>query len=105
MSIQTKNCPALAISLAMAGNLRAERNNPNTGWFSRAKYGVFIHFLPSSQEGLNQVEEFDAKELFGHRAGRSPGNLRLIAFHWGTGIRRQAREAALTTGPNHLRTL
>ena len=63
MNIRTRNCLALAICLALTGNLRAETNHPNTGWFSRAKYGVFIHFLPSSKEGLKQVEQFDVKAL------------------------------------------
>ena len=61
MNIQTKNCLALAICLALTGNLRAETNNPNTGWFSRAKYGVFIHFLTSSKEALNRWSNLTSK--------------------------------------------
>ena len=38
---------------------------PNTDWFNQAKYGVFIHFLPSGQAGLKQVEQFDVKALAG----------------------------------------
>lgn len=66
MSIQTKKLLALAICLALTGNLRADTNNPNTGWFSRSKYGVFIHFLPCGKEGLKQVEQFDAR-AFAHQ--------------------------------------
>jgi hypothetical protein len=61
MKIRTTHCLALAIVIALTGNLQSETNNPNTDWFSRAKYGVFIHFLPSSKEGLKQVERFDVQ--------------------------------------------
>ena len=54
---------ALALGLALAGNLQAEPNNPNTDWFSQAKYGVFMHFLPESSPGLKLVEQFDVNTL------------------------------------------
>ncbi len=51
--------------LALTCSTRAEPSNPNTDWFSEAKYGVFVHFLPSGEEGLKQVGQFDAKALAG----------------------------------------
>ena len=51
----------LLLTLAWAAG--AESANPNTDWFSQAKYGVFTHFLPSVPEGLKQVERFDVKAL------------------------------------------
>lgn len=55
----------MALALAATASARADSNNPNTDWFSRAKYGVFIHFLPSGAAGLKQVEQFDVKALAG----------------------------------------
>jgi hypothetical protein len=47
--------------------------NPHTDWLPQAKYGVFIHFLPSGQAGLKQVAQFDvpglARQLEEVRAG------------------------------------
>ena len=60
---QTINSLTLAIPLALSLNLQAEPSNPNTDWFSQAKYGVFMHFLPSGSAGLKLVEQFDAKAL------------------------------------------
>jgi hypothetical protein len=51
------------ILLALAGNTWAEPSNPNTDWFSQAKYGVFIHFLPVGKAGLKQVEQFEVNAL------------------------------------------
>ncbi len=39
--------------------LRAQPQNPNTDWFSRAKYGLFVHFLPSGPNFQQQVNAFD----------------------------------------------
>ena len=49
----------------LLGTGKAATNNPNTDWFSQAKYGVFMHFLPSGKAGLRQVEQFDVKALAG----------------------------------------
>ena len=55
--------PLIAILLALTCSAQAEPSNHNTDWFSQAKYGVFIHFLPSGNEGLKQVGQFDVKAL------------------------------------------
>jgi len=55
----------VGLSLALHWSTPAEPSNANTDWFSQAKYGVFIHFLPSGQAGLKQVEQFDVKALAG----------------------------------------
>jgi hypothetical protein len=55
--------PLTGLLLALAWSTQAELFNPNTDWFSRAKYGVFVHFLPFGKAGLDQVEQFDAKAL------------------------------------------
>jgi len=57
--------PLTVLWLAISLSTQAEPSNPNTDWFSQAKYGVFTHFLPSGQAGLKQVEQFDAKALAG----------------------------------------
>lgn len=51
------------ILLALTDPARAALNNPDTDWFSQAKLGVFMHFLPSPQAGAQQVEQFDVKAL------------------------------------------
>src|SRR5262245_6443152 len=45
--------------------------NPDTDWFKEAKYGVFMHFLPSDASGLALVEKFDVEVLANqlHEAG------------------------------------
>jgi hypothetical protein len=59
----------------LAFGARAQSNLPNTNtdWFSEARVGVFMHFLPSGPEGLKQVERFDvpalAEQLADLRAG------------------------------------
>ncbi|HXP62308.1 MAG TPA: alpha-L-fucosidase, partial [Dongiaceae bacterium] len=55
----------VGLLLALHWSTPAEPSNANTDWFSQAKYGVFIHFLPSGQAGLKQVEQFDVKALAG----------------------------------------
>ena len=55
--------PLTGLLLALTLSTQAESANPNTDWFGQAKYGVFIHFLPSGQAGLKQVEQFDVKAL------------------------------------------
>jgi hypothetical protein len=49
--------------VALAWSTHADLSNSNTDWFSQAKYGVFVHFLPTREAGLAQVEEFDVKAL------------------------------------------
>jgi hypothetical protein len=53
----------IGLLLALTASAQAQPSNPNTDWFSQAKYGVFIHFLPSGQAGLKKVEQFDVKAL------------------------------------------
>jgi len=53
----------IGLLLGLTWTAQAELFNPNTDWFSRAKYGVFVHFLPSGKPGLEQVERFDVRAL------------------------------------------
>ena len=41
----------------------ARGGSADTDWFSEAKYGVFVHFLPSGEEGLKLVQQFDVSSL------------------------------------------
>lgn len=43
--------------------IMAVDKNPNTDWFQKAQYGLFIHFLPSSPETLELVKAFDVNAL------------------------------------------
>ncbi len=54
-----------ALALALTGGVRADSTNSNTDWFSQAKYGAFMHFLPSGPAGLEQVRQFDVPALAG----------------------------------------
>ena len=65
----------LGLLLALTCNARAETSNPSTDWFSQAKYGVFIHFLPSGKAGLEQTEQFDVKALAGQLEEMGAGYL------------------------------
>jgi len=65
----------VGLLLALHWSTPAEPSNANTDWFSQAKYGVFIHFLPSGQAGLKQVEQFDVKALAGQLEGVGAGYL------------------------------
>jgi hypothetical protein len=59
-------CTTWVASMAEpAPAVQATSSNPNTDWFSQARYGVFMHFLPSGPAGLKQVEQFDVKALAG----------------------------------------
>jgi alpha-L-fucosidase len=53
----------IGLLLGLTWTAQAELSNPNTDWFSQAKYGVFVHFLPSGKPGLEQAEQFDVKAL------------------------------------------
>ena len=53
----------IGLLLALTWSTEAGSKNPNTDWFSQAKFGVFMHFLPGSPAGLKQVEQFDVKAL------------------------------------------
>jgi len=61
------NANALKVAgcLLLVLSLRGEAtpNNKNTDWFKDAKYGVFMHFLPSDAAGLARVGEFDVEAL------------------------------------------
>lgn len=54
---------ALLSLLWLAPCAQAEPNNPHTDWFSEAKFGVFVHFLPSGTDGLKQVGQFEVNAL------------------------------------------
>jgi alpha-L-fucosidase len=40
-----------------------DAHNRNTDWFKKARYGVFMHFLPGDSGGLALVEKFDVEAL------------------------------------------
>jgi hypothetical protein len=74
------NIVRASIVAALAGMLlvattpaRAETNNPNTDWFRQAKFGVFMHFLPSPQAGPKQVGQFDVRALADQLAATGAG--------------------------------
>ena len=75
MNTHTIKQITLAIGLTLSWHLSAQTTNPNTGWFSQAKYGVFTHFLPSGSAGLKLVEQFDAKALAGQLEEMGAGYL------------------------------
>ena len=45
--------PLLSISFLYA-------QNQNTDWFKNAKYGIFVHFLPSGKDFQKEINDFDA---------------------------------------------
>jgi len=49
--------------LLLANTTGAETNNPNTDWFKDARYGVFMHFLPSDARTFALVDKFDVESL------------------------------------------
>ena len=49
----------LTIGLLFSLTMQAQPNNPNTDWFSRAGYGLFVHFLPSGPDFQHAVNAFD----------------------------------------------
>jgi len=59
------NALRLAGYLVLVLSLRGEAtpNNKNTDWFKDARYGVFMHFLPSDAASLARVGEFDVEAL------------------------------------------
>lgn len=40
-----------------------QKNSVSTDWFQKSGYGVFMHFLPGSEEDLKKVEQFDTEAL------------------------------------------
>lgn len=56
-------CLIVLTALFSAFHTNAENKNPNTNWLMEAKYGVFMHFLPSSDNDLKQVDQFDVDAL------------------------------------------
>ncbi len=64
-----------ALLLALIAGTQADVGNPNTDWFSQAKYGVFIHFLPAGEAGLKQVGQFDVPALAGQLEEMGAGYL------------------------------
>jgi hypothetical protein len=49
--------------LVLSSRGQATPNNKNTDWFKDARYGVFMHFLPSDAASLARVGEFDVEAL------------------------------------------
>ena len=62
-------CAALLCIVLPVSWVEARDMNPNTDWFSAARVGVFIHFLPGDAKALAQVEDFDVEALAGQIAG------------------------------------
>lgn len=48
-----------ALTLLTALPVESAQRSPHTDWFSEAKYGVFMHFLPSREDGAHDVQAFD----------------------------------------------
>ena len=42
---------------------RADPKNPDTDWFKKSRYGVFMHLLPSNANGLALAEKFDVNNV------------------------------------------
>ena len=61
------------VFLVLTDPARAASNNANTDWFNQAKFGVFMHFLPSPQTGALQIEQFDVKVLADQLADMGAG--------------------------------
>ena len=57
--------PLTGLLLTLSVSAQAEPSNPNTDWFSQAKYGVFMHFLPGDAKGLALVKDFDVEAFAG----------------------------------------
>ena len=57
MSSQRNKCCSL-LGLLMAVSLTPP-NNPDTDWFSRAGYGLFVHYLPSGSTFQREVYAVD----------------------------------------------
>jgi len=51
---------ALVVAASAAGS---ESGRGDTGWLEKARYGVFVHFLPASPDQLRQVDDFDVETL------------------------------------------
>lgn len=49
----------VACLLSALTDTSAQPNNPNTDWFSRAQYGLFVHFLPAGPDFGRAVNAFD----------------------------------------------
>jgi hypothetical protein len=75
-AVRTLLLPLLtAILLALTCNTQADAFNANTDWFSNAKYGVFIHFLPANSADLKKVDQFDVPALAGQLEQMGAGYL------------------------------
>lgn len=53
---------ALPATLALAAQSRP-RKRANSDWLRRAKYGIFVHFLPAGAGWEKAIEAFDVKEF------------------------------------------
>ncbi|MGA2498483.1 MAG: discoidin domain-containing protein [Tepidisphaeraceae bacterium] len=58
----TSKATLLFLTVFAAGwSVLAEPNNPNTDWFSKAGYGVFVHYLEDLQNDPQQVHSLGKK--------------------------------------------
>jgi Alpha-L-fucosidase len=71
--IRVLTLTAILVGPLTARPVAASEKNPNTDWFSQAKYGVFMHFLPSGEAGLRQVGQFDVPALASQLAEMGAG--------------------------------
>ena len=57
--------PAVGLLLLLPAASGAEpgAGDPGLYWFSDARYGVFVHFLPGDAAELDRVDEFDVEVL------------------------------------------
>jgi Alpha-L-fucosidase len=53
----------MAIATLLSAGVAADANNPNTDWLVKARYGVFMHFLPTGRTGPKLVAAFDVEAL------------------------------------------
>ncbi len=44
---------------------RADSKNPNTDWLKNARYGVFMHFLPSDVKSFARIKDFNIDVVAG----------------------------------------
>lgn len=63
MKIKLNAIAGVVLTIFTTGNLKASQFNPNTDWFQKAGYGVFVHYLEDLQNNSNTI----------HSLGRQTG--------------------------------
>jgi len=58
---------AAVLALGLPRWSSAEPNNPNTDWFQKAGYGVFVHYLSGLQNGRDSVHSFGKQTSWDER--------------------------------------